>query len=82
MGDVLYYESDRDGSWCVWAQRLQRETMRTVGPPVAIHHAHSARLSIGNIGPTNRGLAASRDRVVFNMGEMIGNIWMTEFRGR
>jgi eukaryotic-like serine/threonine-protein kinase len=82
MGDVLYYESDRDGSWCVWAQRLQRETMRAVGPPVAIHHAHSARLSIGNIGPTNRGLAASRDRVVFNMGEMIGNIWMTEFRGR
>jgi serine/threonine protein kinase/Tol biopolymer transport system component len=79
MGDVLYYESDRDGSWCVWAQRLQRETMRAVGPPVAIHHAHSARLSIGNIGPTNRGLAASRDRVVFNMGEMTGNIWMTEF---
>jgi Tol biopolymer transport system component len=81
-GDLLYYESDRDGSWCVWAQRLQRETMRAIGPPIAIHHAHSARLSIGNIGPLNRGLAASRDRVVFNMAEMTGNIWMTEFRGR
>jgi hypothetical protein len=46
MGDVLYYESDRDGSWCAWAQRLERDTMRAVGPPVPIHHAHSARLSI------------------------------------
>jgi serine/threonine protein kinase/Tol biopolymer transport system component len=82
MGDVMYYESDRDGWSCVWAQRLQRETMRAVGPPVAIHHAHSARLSIGNVGPVFRGLAVSRDRVVFSMSEMISNIWMTEFLGR
>ena len=55
------------------------------GKPVVMltcYHAHTARLSIGNIGPVNRGLAASRDRVVFNMAEMTGNIWMTEFRSR
>ena len=56
--------------------------MRAIGPSVAIHHAHSASLSIGHIGLVNRRLAVSRDRIVFNMAEMTGNIWMTEFRGR
>jgi hypothetical protein len=56
--------------------------MRPAGPPVAIYHAHNARLSIGNIGMTERGFAAARDRVVFNMSEMISNIWMTEFPHR
>ena len=85
-GEILYYESARDGYYCVWAQRLARNTMNPVGPPVAIHHAHSARLSIGSIGPTSRGFAAARDRLVFNMSEIVSNIWMTEFddagRGR
>jgi hypothetical protein len=31
---------------------------------------------------TERGFAAARDRVVFNMSEMISNIWMTEFPHR
>jgi len=53
--------------------------MKPVGPPVAIHHAHSARLSIGSIGPNLRGLAAARDEVIFNVSEMISNVWITEF---
>ena len=78
-GDVLYYESNRDGYVCVWAQRLARDTMKPVGLPVAIHHAHSARLSIGRLGQTERGLTAGRDKVIINMSEMNSSIWMTEF---
>lgn len=78
-GDILYYESNRDGAVCVWAQRLHRETMRPIGQPSAIHHAHSARLSIAGIGGNRRGFAATHDRVVFNMSEIISNIWMTQF---
>lgn len=77
--DVLYYESNRDGYTCVWAQRLARDTMRPMDPPVAIHHAHGVRLSIGRIGLNGRGLAAARDKVVFNMAETSGSIWMADF---
>lgn len=77
-GDVVYFTSARDGYVCVWAQRVARDTMRLLGAPVAIHHAHSARLSIGSVGPNLRGLAAARDKVVFNMSEVAGNIWMAE----
>jgi hypothetical protein len=81
-GDIIYYGSNRDGPYCIWAQRLERDTMKPAGPPVAIYHAHSARLSIRNIGPVGRAIAAARDRVVFTMSEMTSNIWMTEFPSR
>ncbi|HEY2946580.1 MAG TPA: protein kinase, partial [Vicinamibacteria bacterium] len=77
-GDVIYFTSARDGFVCVWAQRVARDTMRLLGAPVAIHHAHSPRLSISAVGPNTRGLAAAGDKVVFNMSEMTGNIWMAE----
>jgi hypothetical protein len=77
-GDALFFTSTRDGFVCVWAQRVAKESMRRLGPPVAIYHAHTARLLIGALGPNERGLAVARDNVVFNMSEMTGNIWMTE----
>lgn len=77
-GDVVYFTSARDGFVCVWAQRVSRDTMRPLGPAVAIHHAHAARLSISGVGPNRRGMAAARDKVIFNMSETSGNIWMAE----
>ncbi|HUP44236.1 MAG TPA: hypothetical protein VM779_01880, partial [Thermoanaerobaculia bacterium] len=77
-GDIIYFTSARDGFVCIWAQRVAPDTMRLVDSAVALHHAHSARLSIGNIGPNLRGLAAARDKVVFTMSEMTGNIWITD----
>jgi len=80
-GDVVYYQSNRDGYTCVWAQRLTRNTIKAVGAPIAIHHAHGARLSISALGPNGRGLAASRDRVVFTMSEATGSIWLADVGG-
>jgi len=79
-GSVVYFTSARDGFVCVWALRLARQTMQPLGPPVAIHHAHSVRLSIGSIGRNESGLAVARDKLVFNMSEMTGNIWMAELQ--
>jgi Tol biopolymer transport system component len=80
-GDAVYFTSDRDGFVCVWKQRVSGG-MRLLGEPVAIHHAHSARLSIAGVGHNRRGLAAARDKVVFNMSEIAGNIWMAELQDR
>jgi len=75
MGGILYYDSDRDGSWCIWAQGLDRDTMRPIGPPSALYHAHSSRLSIGNVGQTVRGFAASRgDRIGARFGQAMPSV--------
>ena len=76
-GDVVYFTWARDGFECVWAQRVSRE-MKPIGAPVAIYHAHTARLFIAGIGPTRRGLAAAHDKVVFNMSETSANIWLAD----
>jgi hypothetical protein len=34
------------------------------------------------VGHNRRGLAAARDKVVFNMSEIAGNIWMAELQDR
>jgi Tol biopolymer transport system component/predicted Ser/Thr protein kinase len=78
QGNLLYFWSDRDGSPCLWAQRLDATTRRPWGPPVSIQHFHSRVLSWKNLylGPPD--LAVARDRIVFNLGEHTGNVWMTE----
>lgn len=76
-GEQLYFLSTRDGYNCIWAQRLDRNTKRPVGEPVAILHLHSARRSllVPDTGPI--GLAVAPDRLVFSMQERIANVWLT-----
>src|SRR4030095_1545783 len=38
---VLYFLSARDGSPCLWAQRLDPATKRPAGPPLGIQHFHA-----------------------------------------
>ena len=76
-GKSLYFMSDRDGSRCIYAQRLDAVSKRPVGPLVSIFHSHTARLSILNVGATGRlGLGVAEDKIVFNMGDITGNIWL------
>jgi Tol biopolymer transport system component len=81
-GSLLYFWSDRDGSPCLWAQRLDPSSKRPTGPPLNIQHFHGRGLSWRNLylGPPD--LAVVRDRIVFNLGEHTGNVWMTELPGR
>jgi serine/threonine protein kinase/Tol biopolymer transport system component len=76
-GTILYFWSDRDGSSCLWAQRLDPSMKRPTGAALAIQHFHGKGLSSRNLYLGAPGIAVARDKMVFNLGEHTGNIWMT-----
>jgi Tol biopolymer transport system component len=75
---LLYFWSDRDGSPCLWAQRLDPATKRPTGGPLSIQHFHRRGLSWKNLYLGAPGIAVARDRIVFNLGEHAGNVWMMD----
>lgn len=78
QGHFLYFWSDRDGSPCLWAQRLHPITKQPIRIPLSIQHFHSRGLSWKNLHLGAPAIAVARDKLVFNLGEYAGNIWMTE----
>ncbi len=76
--NLLYFWSNRDGSPCLWAQRIDPATKRPTGSPLSIQHFHSKGLSWRNLYLGAPGIAVVRDQIVFNLGEHTGNIWITE----
>lgn len=80
-GSVLYFLSERDGFRCIWAQRLDARK-RPVGRATPIFHAHEARRSLANIGIGDLSISVARDKIVFNMSERTGNLWMANLDGR
>jgi eukaryotic-like serine/threonine-protein kinase len=79
-GNLLYFTSDRDGFVCLWAQRLNPATKRPIGAPFVIYHVHLARRSMANVGHGPLEISVPRDKIVFNMADLTGNIWMTTLR--
>src|SRR5262249_17481492 len=77
-GNLLYFISDRDGFRCIWAQRLEPASKRPLGPAIPIYHAHEARRSMMNVGSGPLEISVARDKIVFNMSEQTGNIWMLQ----
>jgi eukaryotic-like serine/threonine-protein kinase len=71
-GDLLYFNSRRDGFLCLWAQRIDRSTGKPVGEPFAAAHFHRARLSYSS--PEHFSVAGQR--IVIALTETRGNIWM------
>jgi Tol biopolymer transport system component len=76
-GNWLYLLSDRDGFQCIWAYPLDPRSKKPAGPPVAVFHSHGARLALNNANDVSFGLSAARDKIIFNQGEITGNIWLT-----
>jgi Tol biopolymer transport system component/DNA-binding winged helix-turn-helix (wHTH) protein len=74
-GSFIYFASNRDGFSCLWGQRLEPASKQPLDAPFAIHHSHSARLSMQNVYVSVQEISVARDRLVFNMGELTGNIW-------
>jgi Tol biopolymer transport system component/predicted Ser/Thr protein kinase len=81
-GNLLYFASTRDGFLCIWAQRLDPESKRPVGPPLDIYHSHSARRSLLNAGILPLTLNVAPGRLLFQLGEITGNIWMVQWKAR
>jgi eukaryotic-like serine/threonine-protein kinase len=75
-GSVIYYFSERDGSRCIWAQRLDAATKHPTGSPFAVQHLHNATRSLIQMTTNALGLSATRDKLVFNLAEISGNVWM------
>ena len=80
-GKLIYNISERDGFRCVWAQRVNPVTKRPLGEPFAVFHSHNARLSLGT-GTDVTFSDVGPDKIVFNMSERTGNIWMAEWKER
>lgn len=78
-GNLLYFLSERDGFRCIWAQRLAPATKQPDGAAFPIRHFHNARESLARVDRFDLvGLSAARERLVFSMSELTGNIWMEE----
>jgi Tol biopolymer transport system component len=78
-GNLLYFLSERDGFRCIWAQRLIPTTKQPDGAAFPIQHFHNARESLARLERFDLvGLSAARDKLVFSVSELTGNIWMEE----
>jgi eukaryotic-like serine/threonine-protein kinase len=75
-GGLIYFISDRDGSSCLWAQRMERAAMRPAGEAFAVLHFHGSRRSLGPIGIL--GPAVTGDRMIMALNETTGNIWVAD----
>jgi len=81
-GNLLYFFSERDGFRCIWAQRLEPSSKRPLGPAFPVYHSHDPSRSIKNVLPGYLCMSVSNNQIVFPMGEITGNIWITELRQR
>jgi Tol biopolymer transport system component len=75
-GNLMYFTSKRDGFVCLWAQRLDPTSKRPRDAAFVVYHLHQARRSLGHGGYYE--ISVARDKIVFNLGELTGNIWMTK----
>jgi Tol biopolymer transport system component len=76
-GSLVYFGSFRDGHNCLWAQRLDASTKRPQGDAFAVHHFHNRALSVRNLNLGSGRFSLARDKLVFNLGQHTGNIWLT-----
>jgi eukaryotic-like serine/threonine-protein kinase len=79
---MVYYFSSRDGRFCIWAQRIDRATGRPEGQPFAAAHFHQGRISLSGVPIPMMGMAIAPDRIILNLSEMSGNVWMAQTPGK
>jgi Tol biopolymer transport system component/predicted Ser/Thr protein kinase len=72
-GRRLYYFSDRDGYRCIWSVGFEQGHPSA---PAAVWHFHENRRSLGNAPVSMTELAISQHRIVFNLTELSGNIYL------
>ncbi len=70
-----YGSSSRSDTKCIWAQRLD-PLKYPLGAAIPVFHAHDSRRSLSNISRGDLSISVARDRIVFNMSEQAGNLWL------
>jgi len=81
-GNLLYFLSERDGFRCIWGQKLDPTSKRPLGAPFPVYHSHDPRRSLRNVNLGIISICASRQQIVFPMGELTGNIWITDYKNQ
>jgi hypothetical protein len=75
----LYFLADRDGVRGIHAVRLDAATKRPAGAPFDVKMFRGTRRSMMYFNNSGHSApAVARDKIVFALGEMTGNIWMTK----
>ncbi len=77
---MIYFTSDRDGFGCLWALRLDPTTKHSAGPTLPVYHFHTTRRSLLNTRVLRLEIAVARDKIVFKVGEITGNIWLAQLK--
>jgi hypothetical protein len=79
-GNLLYLLSQRDGSWCIWGQRLSPRTKQPIGQTFAVRHFHEFPGHLSAPPPEAAGLSIAGDRLVFSLFDMTGNVWLAKWK--
>jgi len=80
-GNLIFFLSDRDGSRCVWAQRVDPATRQPVGAPFASHHAHQVRNNLSDVGdPAQVGLSVANGQMFYASFDLQSNVWLASGR--
>ncbi len=74
-GSHLYYLSERDGSCCVWVQKLDPMSKKPEGKTEAVYRTNQFRFNM-NFPRGNGTLAVGKDKLALWVGEATGNIYM------
>ena len=78
-GNVIYFGSEHEGFWCVYARRFDREQGRPIGELMPIYHSHDPQRNILATGnPGHAGFIVVEDGIFITLAERTGNIWMQE----
>jgi len=79
----IFFLSDRDGFRCIFARKLDRATKRPLGELFPVLHLHSPGQSLMLVPNTgNVSIVPVANKLIFSMGELTSNLWLTEMRQR
>jgi len=82
-GEILYFVSARDGTRCLYAQRIDRVTGARVGEPLVVRHFHGGRNSYragSNVFSTGPSSAVTSDFIIYDISDLTSNIWLMRVR--
>jgi Tol biopolymer transport system component len=74
-GNTVYFTSNRDGSHCIWAQRLHPRTKHPVGPPVPVRQMHE------HIAVLSPEISVARRMILIAVSDIRSDIWMIDLAG-
>ena len=78
--DGVLERVDRKALFSMVGQTLNPATKQPVGAPQPIYHLHTARRT--RLAFPSFGSSLARDKAVFPLRELTGNIWMAKAEGR